>query len=293
MDARQLWDEDPVFQEVARSLGVGSADEVEGIISGLLVSKSSPDPADVHVAAVAARGKRRRKPLIPIRKGAGLVARKVLPYAIGGGGTYAAATTYGPESQHRSLKQVQATVAPNMYAKQRQYRANKLAEKQRKKLKGTFLEDEQPLLKSVDWEGEFTKFDTDKRQVFGWASIVSVNGKPVVDRQGDLIDADEMEKSAYEYVIKSRRGGDQHRRTDDGQAFHASDMIESFVVTPEKKDRLGLPDDMPVGWWVGFKVNDDDTWRKVKNGEVTGFSIHGKGKRIPVDGVLDPVSTTS
>ncbi len=26
-------------------------------------------------------------------------------------------------------------------------------------------------------------------------------GKPVVDRQGDLIDADEMEKSAYEYVI--------------------------------------------------------------------------------------------
>ena len=50
--------------------------------------------------------------------------------------------------------------------------------------------------------------------MFGWASIVSVNGKPVVDRQGDLIDADEMEKSAYEYVIKSRRGGDQHRRTD-------------------------------------------------------------------------------
>ena len=293
MDARQLWDSDPMFQEIARSLGVQSADEADGIVSGLLVSKNSPDPADVHVAAVAARGKRRRKLLVPIRKGAGLVARKgasirtrrwwdvrrgddvragvAEPVAEAGAG-------------HSCTEHVhQAAPVPREQARR----------KQRKKLKGTFLEDEQPLLKSVDWEGEFTKFDTDKRQVFGWASIVSVNGKPVVDRQGDLIDADEMEKSAYEYVIKSRRGGDQHRRTDDGQAFHASDMIESFVVTPEKKERLGLPDDMPVGWWVGFKVNDDDTWRKVKNGEVTGFSIHGKGKRIPVDGVLDPVSTTS
>jgi len=66
---------------------------------------------------------------------------------------------------------------------------------------------------------------------------------------------------------------------DGDQPVHASDMIESFIVTPEKKQALGLPDEMPVGWWVGYQVNDPDVWAKVKSGERTGFSIHGRGRR--------------
>ena len=137
---------------------------------------------------------------------------------------------------------------------------------------------------SVTWYGEFSKTDEDKRQAFGWASVVEVDGKPVIDRQGDWITPDELEKAAYEYVVKSRKGGDQHRRDGDNP-FHAADMIESFVVTPEKIEKMGLPKDTPVGWWVGYKVHNDDTWSKIKKGEHTGFSIHGKGKRkeIPMD----------
>jgi len=134
--------------------------------------------------------------------------------------------------------------------------------------------------KSVTWEGEISKVDTDKRQVFGWASIVEINGEPVVDLQGDYIDIDEIEKSAYDYVIKSRKGGEMHRR--DGEApVHVSDMIESFLVTPEKKEKLGLPDSVPTGWWVGYQINDDDAWNLVKSGKRTGFSIHGRGQRTP------------
>lgn len=136
----------------------------------------------------------------------------------------------------------------------------------------------------VVWAGEFSKTDDDKRQAFGWASVVQINGSPVVDRQGDWITPDELEKAAYDYVIKSRKGGDQHKR--DGEApFHASDLIESFVVTPEKIEKMGLPKDTPVGWWVGYKVHNDETWDKIKKGHHTGFSIHGKGKRqeIPLD----------
>jgi len=133
----------------------------------------------------------------------------------------------------------------------------------------------------VTWAGEFSKMDEDKRQVFGWASVVELDGKPVVDRQGDWITPDEIEKAAYKYVTDSRKGGHQHRR--DGESpFHASDMIESIVFTPEKIEKMGLPDDFPVGWWVGYKVHDDNTWDLVKKGDVTGFSIHGKGKRRPV-----------
>ena len=134
----------------------------------------------------------------------------------------------------------------------------------------------------VTWSGEFSKVDSDKREVFGWASVVELDGKPVVDRQGDLISPDEIERAAYQYVMKSRKGGHQHRR-DGEHPFHASDMIESVVFTPEKISKMGLPDSFPVGWWVGYKVNDDSTWALVKKGDVTGFSIHGKGKRQAVD----------
>lgn len=131
----------------------------------------------------------------------------------------------------------------------------------------------------IVWEGEFAKFDTDKRQVFGWASIVEMNGEPVVDLQGDYISADEIEKAAYSYVQKSRKGGDMHRRNGE-EAHHVSDMIESVIFTPEKIEKMGLaPGALPTGWWVGYQINDEDTWDLVKSGKRTGFSIHGRGKR--------------
>lgn len=131
----------------------------------------------------------------------------------------------------------------------------------------------------VVWKGEISKRDDDKRQVFGWASVVEVGGQPVVDHQDDLIPVEVIEKAAYEYVKKSRKGGDMHRRMGDAP-LHVSDMIESFLVTPEKKAAMGLPDDVPTGWWVGFQVNDEETWQMVKRGERTEFSIHGTGRRV-------------
>ena len=41
------------------------------------------------------------------------------------------------------------------------------------------------------------KLDEDKRQVFGWASVVTKNGQPVVDRQGDVIPVETLEEAAY------------------------------------------------------------------------------------------------
>lgn len=130
----------------------------------------------------------------------------------------------------------------------------------------------------VVWRGEISKVDADRQQVFGWASIVEVDGAPVVDLQGDYISVEEIEKSAYSYVQKSRKGGNMHAR-DGADPHHVSDMIESFVVTPEKKEKMGLPDSVPTGWWVGYQVHDAETWDLVKSGKRTGFSIHGSGTR--------------
>lgn len=131
--------------------------------------------------------------------------------------------------------------------------------------------------------GEISKFDEDKRQVFGWCSLTMVDGKPVVDLQNDYISTEEIEKAAYAYVKNSRKGGDMHSRIGN-EPVHVSDMIESVIVTPEKLKQMGVPEEaiskVNTGWWIGYQVNDDALWTKVKNGERTGFSIHGRGARL-------------
>jgi hypothetical protein len=138
-------------------------------------------------------------------------------------------------------------------------------------------------------KGVITGTDPVRQQVFGWASISEHNGVLIEDRQGDIIMEPELEKAAYKYVVDSRVGGDEHRRVpvqkfDDGMIpLHASDLIESMVFTKEKIAKLHLPESTPIGWWVGFQVNDNQVWDDVVTGKRTGFSIHGKGRRIPVE----------
>ena len=127
---------------------------------------------------------------------------------------------------------------------------------------------------------EISKVDDDKRQVFGWASISKKDGMVITDHQGDSIDTEELEKAAYKYMLDSRKGGHEHQKTDEGP-LHVADVIESFVVTDEKKKAMGLADDVPEGWWIGMKVNDDKVWELAKSGELAGFSIHGSGRRVP------------
>lgn len=128
-------------------------------------------------------------------------------------------------------------------------------------------------------EAKVSKSYEDKREVYGWASITEVNGEPVVDLQGDYVTIDEIEKAAHAYISKSRKGGDMHRRNG-AEAHHVADLIESVVITQDKKEALGIPGDSPTGWWIGMKVHDDDTWNLVKSGQRPMFSIHGSGKRI-------------
>jgi hypothetical protein len=123
------------------------------------------------------------------------------------------------------------------------------------------------------------KVDTDQRLAFGWASVtVDVDGSPLVDKDGDVIDVQELEKAAYRYVMGSRDGGVNHQRRG------VAKLVESFVVTPEKLVKMGLsPYAVPAGWWVGFQFNDEDVWQGVKSGEFGMLSVHGTGVRSDAD----------
>lgn len=128
--------------------------------------------------------------------------------------------------------------------------------------------------------GLISKVEPDKQNVFGWAYVThDKDGVVNVDKSGDFIDeVEEIEKSAYHYALTSRQGDADHTNQ------HGADMIESMVFTPEKIEKMGLPaGSVPLGWWLGFHVNDAATWERVKKGELKAFSIHGSGTRKAAD----------
>lgn len=120
------------------------------------------------------------------------------------------------------------------------------------------------------------KSDDEKRQVFGWASVaVRVDGEVVEDFQEDVIDICDLEAAVYPYVMEYGDCGEMHRRS------HVGKLIESVVFTAEKAAAMGIPEEIvPLGWWVGFYIEDFEVWEKVKSGEYGMFSIEGTGERV-------------
>lgn len=123
------------------------------------------------------------------------------------------------------------------------------------------------------------KSDDEKMLAFGWASVsMRVDGELIEDWQKDIVEPEELENAAYNYVLLYREGGEMHERG--GAAI----LIESVVFTEEKMQAMGIPTGtIPVGWWIGFKVLDEGVWEKVKNGTYPMFSVEGTAERIEAE----------
>ena len=128
---------------------------------------------------------------------------------------------------------------------------------------------------------DIKKSDDEKMQVFGWASIaVTADGEQIEDYQGDLIDPEDLEQAAYEFVRLYGDGGEMHEPT----KRIVMKLIESVVFTKDKLQAIGLPEGLlPTGWWIGFQVTDPEVWEKIKDGTYSMFSIEGEGERIEID----------
>lgn len=124
------------------------------------------------------------------------------------------------------------------------------------------------------------KADEEKRLVFGWALVsATTDGQQIIDLQGDVVNQDDLEEGAYEYVLNFRDAGEEHI----GSLRKKARMVESVVFTEEKMQAIGIPPGtIPIGWWIGFYVDDDATWEKIKDGTYTMFSIEGKAVREPI-----------
>lgn len=124
----------------------------------------------------------------------------------------------------------------------------------------------------ADIEGKILKTDDEQRMVYGWASVVTENGLPVIDRQGDVIEADTLVKAVNNFM--------EHVRV--GKAMHTGDqvgvVVHSLPITKEIGEALGIQSDRE-GWVVAYKVYDDAVWAMVKSGELAAFSIGGRATK--------------
>ena len=122
-----------------------------------------------------------------------------------------------------------------------------------------------------------TKTDDDKRLVFGWANVaIRKNGEQIKDWQNDMIDPEDLEEAVYKYVLNFRNAGEEHIPT----LRKKGRLVESVMFTEEKLKAMGIPlGTVPLGWWIGFYVDDDAAWEKIKSGHYKMFSVEGRGIR--------------
>ena len=118
-------------------------------------------------------------------------------------------------------------------------------------------------------EGAILKTDEEQRMVYGWASVVTEKGEPVIDRQGDVVEPDTLVRAVNKFMEHVRIGKQMHKGGQIGTVVH------SMPVTDEIGKSLGIQSDRE-GWVVAFKVYDDEVWNKVKSGELAAFSIGGR-----------------
>lgn len=116
-------------------------------------------------------------------------------------------------------------------------------------------------------EAVIAKVDKEKRVVTG-----VVLEPDEVDAQGDTIDIEAIERAAYKFLAQYNREtklGVLH--TIFGE--NGIDLVESWTAKTDFK--LGDESISKGTWLMSVKVLDDVLWKKVKKGEITGFSIGG------------------
>lgn len=134
---------------------------------------------------------------------------------------------------------------------------------------------------------KITKIDEEQRMAYGWASVISIKGRPFEDSQGDIIDAETLTKAITDFMMDVRRSMAMHERNADGgieDSMVKGIVVHSFPITADIAKSLGISSDNE-GWIVGVKVNDDALWTLVKSGAMAAFSIGGRGYRENADGI--------
>jgi hypothetical protein len=122
----------------------------------------------------------------------------------------------------------------------------------------------------------FSKANSAGSYVRGWASVVSQDGKPIEDWQGDVIDIDDLRRAAHDFISDVRVGKAMHGGSQIGE------VVESLIIDDDIAKALGMADSRR-GWFVGMRVNDETVQKRIRDGELKQFSIGGVGRRVEIE----------
>lgn len=110
-----------------------------------------------------------------------------------------------------------------------------------------------------------SKTDADKQSATG---VVFAPNK--LDTQGDFMSTQGVEAAAEKFMKSGR--------TTNIDVNHNGVPVNAFI----SESFISKGGDFPAGSWVATaKIEDPDTWQRVKSGELTGFSMEGAGSRSP------------
>lgn len=123
----------------------------------------------------------------------------------------------------------------------------------------------------------------DAVHVYGWAAMsVDDLGEPVIDADSDYIPVHELEKAVQDAFL--RRGGSGAVGTMHDE-YGKADLVESFVLSGEKRAAFGLGDG-PQGWMVGLRSVNPEVVKSVRSGAMMELSLRGTGSvervRVPL-----------
>lgn len=126
-------------------------------------------------------------------------------------------------------------------------------------------------------EVELKEVDTEKRILMGAALIPN---KQIYRKNKDkefyiYFSEDTVRKASELFLMRSNQNNAtyEHER----KMLEGMSVVESWIIEDEKLDKsVKYGFNLPKGtWMISMKVNNDDVWKKVKEGEVKGFSIEG------------------
>jgi hypothetical protein len=110
------------------------------------------------------------------------------------------------------------------------------------------------------------KMDEEQRLIYGVVLVPDVE-----DLQGDICSKEDIQEACHDYLVNSRLIKAQHRAPTD------ADVVECYIAPTDIQLGKGI---VPEGSWVMVtKIHSNAMWEAVKKGDITGYSIGGRGTR--------------
>lgn len=131
-------------------------------------------------------------------------------------------------------------------------------------------EDDEPSDDNVVKKIDIYKTNDEQQILFGTALKAD---RP--DLEGDVFPADDVEKAAHNFMLKSQEVFVSHEEQAPARP------VESFIAPTDFT--FGENEVKKGDWIVGIKIENETLWKLAKEGKIGGLSVGGRAKRIPVN----------